>query len=317
MTGVLDRFIHVEPGDLDLWCRIHLGAGLQEELFRHGHLSTVIGVRLTSGQQVVVKLRRRTPRLVACATAHRVLFERGFACPEPLVDLEPLGESVASAEVMIVGGETFPDSGRSPDPFAKALAHLIALAPPAEELGSLEPVPPWAAPTNDVSDLWAWPDDLDVDLNSVDGPAWIEQGARVARDRLQSCARQATIGHGDWYTANLRWAERSLLAVFDWDSVIATPEPVIVGLAAAVYPTTEVGTEANVDETERFLDAYSSARSRAFSSAELEEAWAAGLWNRCFDAKKQFVTARRVFSLSEGESLERQRRAGFNRTKSG
>ena len=78
--------------------------------FRHGHLSTVIGVRLTSGQQVVVKLRRRSPRLVACSTAHRVLFERGFPCPEPLVDLEPLGEGVASAEVMIVGGETFPDS---------------------------------------------------------------------------------------------------------------------------------------------------------------------------------------------------------------
>ncbi len=317
MTGVLERFTHVEPRDLDLWCRIHLGAGLQVELFRDGHLSRVIGVRLTSGQHVVVKVRQRSSRLVACSTAHRVLFERGFPCPEPLVDLEPLGEGVASAEAMIVGGEVFPDSGRCPDPFAKALAHLIAMAPTAEELGSLEPAPPWTAPTNEVSDLWPWPDDLEVDLNTVDGPAWIEQGARVARDRLQSCGQQVTIGHGDWYTANLRWADRSLLAVFDWDSVIAAPEPVIVGLAAAVYATTEVGTEANIDETERFLDAYSSARSRAFSSAELEEAWAAGLWNRCFDAKKQFVTAGRVFSLSERESLERQRRAGFNRTQSG
>jgi hypothetical protein len=243
MTGVLDRLIRVEPGDLDLWCRIHLGAGLQEELFRDGHLSRVIGDRLTSGQQVVVKVRQRSSRLVACSTAHRVLFERGFPCPEPLVDLEPLGEGVASAEAMIVGGEPFPDSGRSPEPFAKALAHLIALAPAAEELGSLDPAPPWTAATNEASDLWPWPDDLEVDLNTVDGPAWIEQGARVARDRLQSCAQQVTIGHGDWYTANLRWAERDMLAVFDWDSVIATPEPVIVGLAAAVYPTTEAGTE--------------------------------------------------------------------------
>lgn len=164
--------------------------------------------------------------------------------------------------------------------------------------------------------MWPWPDDLDVDLNTVDGPAWIDRAARAARDRLQSGGQHVTVGHGDWYTANLRWEERRLLAVFDWDSVVATPEPVIVGMAAAVYPTTEAGTEASIDETERFLDAYSSARSRAFSGGEFEEAWAAGLWNRCFDAKKQFATARRVRSLSESESLERQRRAGCTGTKS-
>jgi hypothetical protein len=47
-----------------------------------------------------------------------------------------------------------------------------------------------------------------------------------------------------------------LLAAFDGDSVIAAPEPVIVGLAAAMYPATHAGTEASVDETQKFLDAY-------------------------------------------------------------
>jgi hypothetical protein len=42
-------------------------------------------------------------------------------------------------------------------------------------------------------------------------------------------------------------------------------------------------------------------------------AWAAGLWNRSFDAKKQFSTEGKVESLTEGESLERQRRAGVGR----
>jgi|HubBroStandDraft_2_1064218.scaffolds.fasta_scaffold115376_2 hypothetical protein len=34
-----------------------------------------------------------------------------------------------------------------------------------------------------------------------------------------------------------------------------------------------------------------SARGRSFSDEELGKAWAAGLWNRSFDAKKQFSAA--------------------------
>ena len=309
---MLDGLIQVEPWEIERWCRNHLGSGIDAELFRYGHLSTVIGIRLNSGLQVVVKVRRASDRLVACACAHRALFERGFPCPELLVDMAPFGEQVASAEEMTVGGDPFPESGRSPEPFAEALAHLVALAPKPEELGTLEPAPPWTFPPYGT-DLWPWPDDRDIDLNSVYGPAWIDESGRVARDRLQASGGPPTIGHGDWYTANLRWAGGTLLAAFDWDSVIAAPEPVIVGLAAAMYPTTHAGTEASVDETQKFLDAYASARGRGFSDEEQEEAWAAGLWNRSFDAKKQFSTERKAHSLTESESLERQRRAGVGR----
>jgi hypothetical protein len=161
--------------------------------------------------------------------------------------------------------------------------------------------------------VWPWPDDRDIDLNSVYGPAWIDESGRVARDRLQASGGLPTIGHGDWYSANLRWADGTLLAAFDWDSVIAAPEPVIVGLAAAMYPATHAGTEASVDETQKFLDAYGSARGKKFSDEEQEEAWAAGLWNRSFDAKKQISTEGNAHSLTESESLERQRRAGVSR----
>jgi phosphotransferase family enzyme len=309
---VSDELIKVEPLEVDRWCRNHLGSGINEELFRYGHLSVVIGIRLISGPQVVVKVRRASDRLVACASAHRVLFERGFPCPEPLIDLAPFGEGVASAEEMTVGGDRFPVSGRSPGPFAEALAHLVALAPKPAELDTLYPAPPWTLPPFGT-DLWPWPDDRDIDLNEVSGPAWIDESGRAARDRLQALVGPPIIGHGDWYTANLRWAGDDLLAAFDWDSVIPAPEPVIVGLAAAVYPATYAGTEASIDETQEFLDAYMSARARDFSDDELEEAWAAGLWNRSFDAKKQFSTEGKVESLTESESLERQRRAGVGR----
>lgn len=309
---MVGELFEVEPWEADRWCRNHLGSGIDGELFRYGHLSAVIGIRLNSGAQVVVKVRRASDRLVACASTHRALFERGFPCPKPLVDLAPFGAAVASAEEMTVGGDPFPGSGRSPEPFAEALAHLVGLAPKPEELDTLDPAPPWAFPPFGTL-LWPWPDDRDIDLNEVNGPAWIDESGWAARDRLQASGGPPIIGHGDWYTANLRWASGGLLAAFDWDSVIAAPETVIVGLAAAMYPTTYAGTEASIDETQDFLDAYMSARARSFSDEELEEVWAAGLWNRSFDAKKQFSTEGKVESLTESESLERQRRAGVGR----
>jgi aminoglycoside phosphotransferase (APT) family kinase protein len=117
------------------------------------------------------------------------------------------------------------------------------------------------------------------------------------------------IGHGDWYTANLRWKGDDLCSAWDWDSAIAAPEPVIAGLASAVYPVTETGTEATVAESEAFLDTYQRARGWPFNRSEWTQAWAAGLWVRAFDAKKQFTTEGTAWSLSEAEALERGRRA--------
>jgi hypothetical protein len=147
----------------------------------------------------------------------------------------------------------------------------------------------------------------------MDRPGSTNRVGWAARDRLEVLGGPLIIGHGDWYTANLRWAGKGLLAAFDWDSVIAAPESVIVGLAAAVYPATYAGTEASIDESQRFLNAYTSARTRVFSDVELEEVWAAGLWNRSFDEKKQFSTEGKVESLTESESVERRRRAGVGR----
>ncbi len=52
------------------------------------------------------------------------------------------------------------------------------------------------------------------------------------------------------------------------------------------------------------LDAYQDARG-PFSDDELAEAWAAGLWNRSFDAKKQ-STEGGPKSLTEADAVERR-----------
>lgn len=307
--AVLGRRLRVEIADLDRWCRTHLGGGVDKVPFRDGYLSTVLGVELTGGSRAVVKIRTRADRLHGCAAVHRQLFARGFPCPELLVDLQPFGDFVASAEAMSVGGHLFPSPGRLPVPFAAALARLVQLAPAPAEIQSLGPRPPWTAPPSGLAELWPDPDDRDVDLNAATGPAWLDEAALVARAGLARPTSPPLVGHGDWYTGNLRWTGDDLHAVWDWDSAIAASEAVIAGLAAAIYPATSLGTAATVEETEAFLEAYQEARTRTFGEDELVEAWAAGLWSRAFDAKKEFATQGAVVSLSESEALERRRRA--------
>lgn len=50
--------------------------------------------------------------------------------------------------------------------------------------------------------------------------------------------------------------------------------------AAAVFPATHNGTETTIEETQAFIEAYVAARDRLFNRAQIDECWAARLWNR-------------------------------------
>jgi hypothetical protein len=91
------------------------------------------------------------------------------------------------------------------------------------------------------------------------------------------------IGHGDWESQNITWASETPLAVHDWDSVIAQPETSIVGLAAAVWPASGA---ASVAQTQDFIASYQSATSRPWGQSEVQDSWAAGLWVRLFNVRK-------------------------------
>jgi Phosphotransferase enzyme family len=295
----------VDPANLGAWCERHLGSAVTGELFQTGHLARVIGARLADGREIVVKVRPGMPRTAACMEVQRRLFETGYPCPRPLAGPAPLGGFEATAEGYIPGGNVLPVSGRAAQPFAVALAQLVDLAPRPVEVPSLGPAPAWTA-WNQEGGLWPWPDDQDIDLNQVPGPDWIDAVGRATYRRLRGGQDQAVIGHGDWFTDNLRWHGNRLLVAYDWDSVIADSEPVIAGLAAAIYPAL-----ATVTETGDFLACYAAARRHTWSSRELQRCWAAGLWSRAFDAKKQHAAGQPVISLTENEAGDRMRRAGL------
>jgi len=301
----------VDPVLVAAWCSEHLGSLPVAELFRSGFLSAVVGLRLADGREVVVKVRPAAPRIAACVQVQRRLFESGYPCPEPLAGPSPLGDGTATAEAYVPGGDVLPGVLHAARLYAEALALLIRLAPRPAEVASLDPPPSWAAWNHPEAGLWPRPED-GACLDKVAGPPWIEQSGRRARDRLRAPgAPEIVIGHCDWLAGNLRWSSGTLLAVHDWDSAVADSEAVLAGFAAALYPAASARAHATVAETGEFLDAYCDARGRAFSTDELQRAWAAGVWTRAFDARCEHAAGAPVVSLSEQEARERLGRAGF------
>ncbi|GAA4030820.1 hypothetical protein GCM10022247_64890 [Allokutzneria multivorans] len=300
---------HARTGELAQWCVEHLGSPPAEEIFRSGHLSTVVGLRLADGREVVVKIRPASPRMAACIEIQRRMFLAGYPCPEPLTGAVPFGEDVATAESHVPGGTALPRADNAARGFAEAFARLIELAPRPAEVSTLDPAPSWADWKHTEDGLWPRPEDADTDLNNVASPEWIDDTGRRARDRLRASDSEAVIGHCDWLAGNLRWNGDTLLVVHDWDSMIMDSEAVLVGFAAALYSTVDVDQLATVEDTQHFLDAYCQARGREFSTDERERSWAAGVWTRAYDAKYQHTTGHTITSLSEHDARERLRRA--------
>ena len=299
----------VDPDRLARWCREHLGSAPAQELFNSGHLSAVLGLRLVDGREVVVKIRPGSPRIAACLDVQRRLFEAGYPCPRPLTGAVPFGGDVATAESYVPGGAELPGADDTASLFVLAFARLIRLAPSPAVVAALDPAPSWADWNHRGAGLWSRSEEApSVDLNDVGGRTWIDAVGHQARERLRAGGSEAVVGHCDWIVDNLRWAGDELLVVHDWDSMIIEREAVLVGFAAALYPSDGADELATVEGTERFLRAYGHARGRELGTAELRQAWAAGLWTRAFDAKFQQIVGQPVTSLTEEEAHRRLRR---------
>jgi hypothetical protein len=120
-------------------------------------------------------------------------------------------------------------------------------------------------------------------------------------------------GHGDWHPGNLCWQGPHLIAVHDWDSVICQPEPAIAGLAAVSFAgIDDPAAMASVEDSAAFLNAYQHARSLRWTSGDYADCWAAGLWQRAFDAKTQSLDGDPGQILTRDEASARLRLAGLN-----
>lgn len=271
---------------ISTWCERHLGARPTGELFRKAHLSEVIGLVLSDGHEVVIKIRSASPRLEAITAVQRHLHANGFPCPSVLAGPAPLDGRVATAETYILPSGAPPDVV-PPRPVAELLAQLVDLAPPPAGFEALHPAPPWVEWDHARAGTWPWPDDLDMDMNDHPGPAWLDDAATSVRSRLRSIATPPVIGHIDWEAHNLDWNGDRPVVVHDWDSLAIRPESMIAGAAAATF--TSNGRDvaaATLSDTAAFLDTYAKQR-LSWTDNDTATAWCAGLWVLLYNAKKE------------------------------
>lgn len=300
-------------GELAGWCRRWLGADPADELFVAGWQSAVVGVGLSDGRRVVVKIRRPAARLMACHQVQEHLWRTGFCCPRPLRAPTRLGPFVATAEEFVGGGTELPDPTAHVEELAGVLADLVGRASHLPIRSSLAPAPDWAGWNHSGTGIWSDGGADEVDLNHTPEPGWLTELVTALGRHLRATRLPPVIGHVDWESPNLCWTGVRIGCVYDWDSVCALPEAAIAGLAATVFPVRDDGPGATVEQTEEFLAAYAATRGRPWNAEERRTAWAAGLWVLAFNAKAEAVDGvhgpltRRL----EHERIERTRNAGI------
>jgi hypothetical protein len=281
----------VMPEPIARWCQQQLGTPIEELFPPRNHLSQVIGVRLDDGREIVIKSRPDQPRIAACTDVQRHLAALGYPCPHVLAGPAAIGPLVATAETHVPGGEILTSGDRLAERYATALAELVRLAPAAETMRArLDPPPTWVWWDHDEVGIWAPRDDGPEDLNEFTAPPWLEQLARRVRDRLGRDTSRHVVGYADFEAQNLRFQGGRLLVVHNRDSLTVRRESMIVGAAAAVYTASGQSlSEATVEQTEAFLDAYEHARGAPLNQADRGACWAAGLWVRAYNAIKAHV----------------------------
>ena len=303
------------------WCEQHLGSSPRERFFGADHLSQVHGVRLEDGREVVLKVRGRAERLLGCHAVHRAVWEAGIPCPEPLAGPEPLeGEPDrwVSAETWVGGGELRVTDDVA-EVYARLLAAIVAAAPAADAVPSLDPLVPWLWYDHDAAGR-TWPppasDRWDPHRIEAELPPFVLDTARRARARLLAAPElPVVVGHGDLSGLNARWWLRDGAwepVVHDWDSVVAVPEAVLAGSTAVDCVSSDVTRLATLEQTERFLDVYAAERGLTWTADELELAWAAGAWLAAYNAAFEHLkeSERPVTKRLAVDAGERLRRAG-------
>lgn len=242
-TSGIERAVFgaVARDDVDAWLRRHLqarlGSHLSHVIFRSGRIAAVYGAALGDGRRVAVKVRRGEADLVyldAALACQRRLARAGYPCPEPLDGPATTDGLTAVIETLRANGQ--PGNGHEPGTrraMARSLFEQLELLRGTPPDGLVGGAPAW---TRYGHGPWPEPHDPIFDFSATP-PAftWLDELARQAADVLGRAGPPDLVGHADWTCGNLRFANGRVNASYDWDSLAAAPEPVLVGLAAASF----------------------------------------------------------------------------------
>ena len=276
---------------VDGFCRHELGAAVAAYEFLVSSISSVHGVRLSDDRRVVIKVHRASedsPRMHAVQEIQAGLAECGFPAPLPLVGPRPLARGLATAEQHLSDGRQV--DAHSPQArlmVAAGLAELIRECRGIADTGVVDLL----RPNRRGDELWPEPHDRRFDFTGTSiGAEWIDEIARSARMTMDELkVGDVVIGHDDWRVEHLRFTGSSLSAVYDWDSLTAEREPIIVGSAAHAFTADWTRSEINPVPTHveslAFIADYEQGRGTPFTATERQLAQAALTYSTAYGAR--------------------------------
>lgn len=274
---------------------------------RRAHVSVgvVLELALDGGGACVVKACRpgddaaRRGRRAALRAQAR-LADAGIPIGRLLDGVAPWGDADAWILAWVDPEEPVRFDASVRDALAVGLARLVRAANPPgvpvdRDLPSGLPV---------HGGLWPAAHSVIFDLDgTAHAPAArrIDAIAAPARAHLAACAAACdagtlteVVGHGDWARQNVALRGGAVVGIFDADSLIRAPEPVIVAAAAAFHPHDWRLGEADpdydryypgVDETMAFVDAYGAERGVRFVGADAAILRAALVYRLAYQAR--------------------------------
>jgi hypothetical protein len=287
----LDIFGTADPSEIlaaiDGFVRGTMRASIAGYLFQATSISSVHGVVLDDGREVVVKAKPPASTnpdlpldraaLEAIAAAQRALHASGFPCPQPLVGPSPLGAGLATIETYL------PPADPAPRPvLARGLVdqmQLLVERPSALQRFTLPPDRVFAQPH---SKLFR-PSEADT--------AWVRELARRARMIAEAEPSPLVLAHADWRVEHVHVRGDRIVATYDWDSLAVLPEMRIVGIDAhghlADWSQTARRNTPTYDDVVGFIADYEAARGRVFTAGERR---AARAWAAYFIAYQAWIT---------------------------
>lgn len=296
----LDTFGTAEPEEIaaliDGFSRRHLGSGVAGYLFCQASQGATHGVELQDGRRVVVKVHQ-PPRInpdrehgpEALGSIHQALsylHERGFPCPQPLLEATPLGVGLATVQEYLDAGER--GDGFQPGIRRAIAVGLVELQGLLAPLGTLPGLRGFFRPADR---LYPTPHSKLFDFETTSqGAEWIDEFARRAKTQAVHSG-PTHLAHGDWRCEHLRFRDERISATYDWESLMPMPETEVVGVTAASYTTDWSsyggGLVPTVPALRAFVADYEDARGRPFSKAEHRTILATAVYTVAYGARCQ------------------------------
>jgi hypothetical protein len=260
-------------------------------LFYRTGVGVVVGLRLVDGREVVLKIHRWQASLERLQAIHEVqthLANVGLPAPRPILAPQLAGSALVTVEEFRAGQAVPGHDPQVRSTLAEGLHQFVVAAQPLVGRASVGAPPIVRGPGD--GPLWPEPHSVRFDFDgTADGAEWIDALWRQGRARLAHPAGDAVIGHFDWRVENLGFRDGTIVAIYDWDSVAAAPEPILVGVVAAMFTSdwSQPDPLPTLDEMIAFVDGYERARGRSFNRAEREILDAANLMQCAYGARCQ------------------------------